>query len=214
MLYRLVMYSKFKSWVLAYFLNLEKIESSKQTPTVDDYRLIHEKLDKILNFLASKPLSKKEMSDFAAVDIKDAKESISIPTNTATSTTEVAPSATSIAGAVTPRRSTGTDHPRPTLEVGKSPSAPLNSQNQPVMVPHQITLPSGQAYFPGREHSYGYETQGSTPRPNWGQPPQHPGPGAQYPNQYPVQGRPYYPPVNPNRPPPPNSGSYPGYNGN
>jgi hypothetical protein len=202
--------------------------------------LIHEKLDKILSILSAKPFSKKAIADLASEFEKtDLVEYSDIATNT-TPVASVAPSAISMAGTVTPRRiyGDGKDHPRPSLDIGKSPNAQavLNTQGQPGPIPHQIPLPpsgqssfvgsqpgpishqiplppSGQSSFVGSQPAYGYEQnmpQGA-PRPNWG-----PHPGSAYPGQYPpVPARPYFPQGN-SRPPHPSgqSAHHMGYNGN
>jgi hypothetical protein len=167
-------------------------------------------------------------------------ESSNIATNT---TYSVAPSETSLTGAVTPGRSAiseESEHPRPNLEIGKSPSAHgiLGSQGQSTSTPAVVNaqMPSSsrgyssgeatfvRAHFTGSGQSYTYEQLLPPGRPSWGPPP-HPGPpmgpgsgpgqGSPYPNQYPAPVRSYHPTGNPNRPPSnPQRPNHPGYSGN
>lgn len=136
------------------------------------------------------------MADLAAeFEKKEIVEASHIANNTAPNAS-VAPSATSIAGAVTPRRSIYSEENelsrRPTLDVGKSP------KGQPGPVPHQISgVPSGTRPYSGDQPGYGYEQniQQGAPHPNFPAPPaQHPGAAnSGILNQYPpVPARPYY----------------------
>ena len=160
------------------------------------------------------------MGDFLPPQ-KNTKESATLGVPESTS---VAPSATSIAGAVTPGRTHSVDessHQRPVLAVGNSPSAhsALAPSAQPgsnmPMPQRQIPMGTGNQppYFSANQSHVGpsgyiENTQG------WGAPP--PGPpqsGMAYPPQQ-YHARQYYPPANSNRPPQANQPQYQRYTGN